>query len=156
MESDFLKTDIGRSLLPILSEAGFEEGDFLPLYNFNPSGDRSVSFTVTTYSASASFSYLRAIWNELFPAGATTHVYGSVYLAVGAGETVSLRIQNTVDNETVGELTGITTGGIKTIDVDYEPTTLDSQIKLLWQWKESPGTNSSRVDDAFISLGVKV
>jgi len=142
---------------PTLEDAGFEGGDFLPLYNFNPGSDRENSFTSTTYAGLFAFSMVQCIWNELFPAGATTHVYGSIMLStVGADETVSLRIYNGTDDEVVGELTGITATGIKTIDADYEPTTLDSRIWMRWEWKESPGANSSTVQDAFICLGVKL
>lgn len=86
----------------------------------------------------------------------TTHVFGSVMVTVGADETVSLRIYNVEDGETIGELTGITTNGIKTIDVDYEPPTVGSRTRYAWEWKESPGANATDLGDAFITLGVKL
>lgn len=151
-----------RSRLPYLSlleEAGFEQGDFLPLYSFNPPNNFSTSFTSTTYTGLASLFHVKVIWDDILPPGVTSQVLGEIYVSgIGAGETVDLRIQNTVDGETVGEITGITSSyTVFTIGpVDYTPSTTASKIPLVWQWRESPGTNSTEIQIPFISIGVRI
>jgi len=139
----------------LLARAGFEKGDFLPLYSFNPDNNLLVSFTSTTWAASHALSHYAVVWNRLLPEKATTHVYASMPLmSIGAGETVDFRLRNTTDGETIGEITGITSTGIYTVDADYEPTTTGSMIRLRWEWKETPGTNSSDIYTPFVGLGV--
>jgi len=140
-----------------LRDAGFERGDFLPLYNFTPNADFSVSFTTTSYDGNWGLSYFSAVWDQLFPPSAKTHVYASIRLnSLGAGETVSLRLRNMTDAENLGEITGITSEGMYSIDTDYEPPTTGSVTRYRWEWKEDPGANSSTVEVPIVCLGVVV
>jgi len=157
METDFLKTAKGQSILPILSDAGFEEGDFLPLYTFNANGDWEVTSTSTTYDAANTISCCWIIWDEMFPEGADVQVFGQGYIQPGADETVDLRIYNGQDGETVDEITGITSTQVVTMGpVSYTPTTTDSGIYIRWNWRTSPGTNALALDVPYTVFGVKL
>jgi len=155
--SDFLKSEIGRSLLPILSDAGFEEGGFLPLYTFNPNATTYISTTSTTWDGDADLSEFRVLWNDLFPADAEAQVFGQARVNPGAGETVDVRIQNYTDAEVIASETGITSDRMVTLGpLSYTPTTVSDILRVWWQWKVSPGTNSSNVMNAYVALGVKL
>lgn len=157
--SDFLDSDIGRSLLPILSDAGFEQGDFLPLYNFNPNAARGATFTSTTYTYNDDVSIAKVRWDKLFPSGPTPQIFGQIgWVLPGTDESVSVRIQNITDGETVGEVTGITgSNQIVVIEpVTYTPPTTSAKCMFRWEWKTDPGANSSEVRCPFITFGVKL
>jgi len=141
----------------LLAEAGFVEGDFLPLYTFSPNANASVGTTSTTYNSDPTISRADVIWGDLFPSGVESQVLGIATLVPGAGETVDVRIQNHADGETIAEETGFTgTTGVTLGPVSYTPTTTASRIDIYTEWRTSPGTNSSDLWTPQIVLGVKV
>jgi len=152
--SDLLKSDIGKALV-ILENAGFDKGDFFPLYTFNPLNSQSVSFTNTAYDFDHNLSLARVVWNHLFPGDVTdTQVMGAAYLNPGTGETLSVRIRNG-GVETVVEKTGITSAGqVQLGPVDYTPGDLTSYRNFRWEWKTDTGTNSSFISAPYIVFGV--
>jgi len=140
-----------------LKGAGFEQGDFLPLYTWNPNSLSSVSFTATTWTYDRDLMQLEIRWDKLFPAGANSYVFGQMTISPGTDESVSVRIQNRSDGETVGEVTGITSYGSVTIGpVAYTPTSTGSHIIISLEWMESPGVNSTNLILPIITLGVEV
>jgi len=141
----------------LLARAGFEKGDFLPLYNFNPNGLKSISFTDTTYAFDNGLSNCRLIWDDAFPAGVTVQIFGQAEITVGAGETVSVRIYNYTDSETIVEKTGIGSSQFVSLGpTTYTPPTTGSGIMILWEWKEDVGTNASDIKVPHTCFGVKV
>jgi len=141
----------------LLAQAGFEQGDFLPLYTFNPNDNRSVAFTSTTWASDTLLSQCYVQWNELFPPDVTAQVMGQAYISVGAGETCDFRIRNIIDDETMAELTGVTSSKeIILGPTSYTPTTTDGMLDIRWQWKESPGANSTTIFIPIMVFGVEV
>lgn len=157
MKTDFLKTAKGQSILPILSDAGFEEGDFLPLYSFGPPADWEITSTSTTYDAANTISLCWVIWDDMFPADVDVQIFGQARIDPGADETVDLRIRNGQDGETVAEITGITSTQVVTMGpVSYTPTTTDSRIYFRWNYRTSPGSNALALDVPYTVFGVKL
>lgn len=153
MASDLSKWDVLRACL---QGAGFDEGDFLPLYTFH-SFDRDHDFTNTTYTGSSIFQVVNLRWDDLFPADAVTQVYGHLYMNPGAGESVSVRYYNGEDGETMLEETGITSARQVLLGpVDYTPPTTDARIWTRYEWKTSPGSNTCTIDTPVLVLGVKL
>jgi len=141
-----------------LKEAGWEKGDFLPLYSFNPPAAWSDGFTSTTWTSYYKLTSWQFVWNDLnFPTDYTPKVMGQIHLAtVGADETVDIRLQNIVDGETIFSETGLTSGQMVTGYVTYEPTTKAARTEFKFEYKESPGVNSSTVNGPILALGVEV
>jgi len=157
MESDFLKTDIGRSLLPILSDAGFEKGDFLPLVSLTPLSDRYVGTTSTTWDGQSTFFYQNGmIWDEYFPPGSTTIVKFSLIASPGTDETLDFRMRNRTDGENLIEVTGITSETMDTWVNTYTPSTTASPLDIISEIRTDPGANSSYIKRALLVIGVKV
>jgi len=141
--------------LGLLAQAGFEQGDFLPLYTFNPNNAVYASFTSTTYTYDNNLSFLRCRWDKFFPPGSTSAVFGQIQQEPGADESVSVRIYNSTDGEVIGEVTGLTTEKVVTIEAtEYTPTTTDSEIFIRWNFKTDPGVNTSYVRLPCITFGV--
>jgi len=137
-----------------LRDAGLKEGDFLPLYTFNPNYAQSVSFTSTSWDTDPNLSNIYVDYPKLFPSEAQPQVYGQVFLVVGTDETVDLRIHEYVAGETLASVTGLTSNQMVALGpVDYFNT---GRRRLAWSWKESPGANSSKLYTPFICLGVKI
>jgi len=143
--------------LETLKDAGFEQGDYLPLYSYNQVAARSVSTTSTTYTYSADFFITAPVWVDFFPSGLTTQVKCSVRAVPGADETVDLRVRNTIDGETVAEKTGLTADNVYTFGpTTYTPTTTGSRVEIFIQWRTSPGTNSLIVEEPMMTFGVEI
>jgi len=145
-------------VLRALKELGFEHGDILPLYSFGPNARASLSFTDTSYAADDALSRYDIVWNLLFPSGDYTPlVFSTINVSsIGSGETVSVRLRNTTDGETIFEKTGITSPQMVHCTEEYTPATTDETIVLKWQWKEDVGSNSSYVAVPYLVIGLKI
>jgi len=156
-----MSSRIGDHVPPIslLKDAGFEHGDFLPLYTINPNAAWRVTSTSTTYTQTTDLGWLQCAWNDLIPwPDVNPLIYGLGRVMPGSGETVDVRIRNTTDGETVGSaVTGITADTmVKVGPVDYEPTTKDARIDIYWQYRTDPGTNALDLREPFIIVGVEL
>jgi len=140
----------------LLARAGFEKGDFLPLYTWNPNATRSTGFTSTTYTTDFDLWNAFVQWNKILPAGVKSHILIQMRVAPGTDESVDVRLYNENDGETVGEVTGITSDRTATISEDYTPTTKDAWIEFRLLFRTNPGTNSSTIYVPFGSIGVKI
>jgi len=156
--SDFLKSDIGRSLLPILSDAGFDQGDFLPIYTMGPPEVRSQSTTSTTYDNFYNHTIFWLQWSMMPLPEDNRRLYSMVRVMPGTDETVDVRWRNRTDGETIGsEITGITS--TKYVDIgpiDYTPPTTDAPVYITWQVRTDPGANSSNLQGFWGALGVEL
>lgn len=142
-----------------ISESDFvANGDYVPWYTFNANSSTSITFTDTSYAASNGLSRIEARWDTLFPSGVQPAIFATARVNnVGSGETVSLRVRNPSDSETVEEVTGITSTGMITVGpTNYQPQTTAEQVTLRWEWKEDTGSNSSSIIVPWISLGVQL
>lgn len=133
-------------------------GTFIPSYTFNTVSKREVTFSNTTFQGDDQLINTKFEWEDMFPSEVQTAVMGGVFVStVGTSETIDLEIRNTVDAETVTNLTGITTTGMQMqAPVAYTPTTTTSHTKYQWRWRESDGSNSSAVADPFLVFGILV
>lgn len=140
-----------------LKEVGFERGDFLPLYTFNPNGSHYANTTSTTYTNLLDLSRIHLIWDEMFPSGVTTQVFGQVRIEPGTDETAYARVRNASDDETIGSPVSATGVSVRTVGpLDYTPPSDSSRIMILWQFRTDPGSNSSTYVTPYITFGVKV
>lgn len=132
-----------------------QNGDFLPLYSHNPQSSTSQSFTSTSYTNSNPLSNTVLRWDNLFPTGVNAGVFGQILVVPGTGETISVRLRNTTDSETVNEVTGISSRQVVSSGpTDYAPNTTGSELQIRWEWKTDTGSNSTQVFTPHITYGV--
>jgi len=156
VESDFLNSDLGKSLLPILSDAGFEEGGFLPLLTLNAHSVRYFDTTSTTWDYDFGFIHHKGIvWNEFMPVDEAV-VKFAVGLDPGADETQDMRVYNVTDGETILEELGVTAGVNDTYVSTYAPTTKDSSIYIRAETRTDPGANASSILYPTLVFGVRL
>lgn len=157
MESDFLKSDMGRALLPILSDAGFEQGDFLPLYSWNALSAKVKSITSTTYTILGALFETRCRWDQLLPSAVQEQVLTQVQIKPGTDETADVRLYNETDGETIHEKTGITSNQVVTLGpTSYTPPTANDTLWIALEGRTNPGANSTDFWESSVTLGVKL
>lgn len=155
MESDFLNSDQGRSLLPILSEAGYEEGDFLPLLSMGSPDVRISSTTSTTYVRADELTFYWLKWDNIPVPSESMRIYSTARVYPGTDETVDVRWYNLHASETLAEKTGIT--GDQMVEfgpLSYTPPRTDLTYGYTWEIRTSPGTNASELQGFYMAFGV--
>jgi len=149
-------TRLPNYLKPYLKDAGWEEGDFLPVMTF--SEPTTGSTTSTTYDYLTGVIDVRAIaWDTYLPSGGTTQVALSCRVAPGAGETLDIAVENYTDDENALEETGITSEDVNHLvgPVDYTPPT-KTGVRLITKARTDPGSNSSEISEVSFIIGVKL
>lgn len=141
-----------------LRQAGYQEGDFLPVVGFGPF-KLDQSFTNTSYDHVRNLLTTRLRWDELpIPDGASTQVFLQCQVNPGSEETVSVRVYNPTDSETVAEETGLSTSFemVTLGPVDYTPTTTSSDLTLQPEVKTDAGSSSCEIVTPYLGVGVKI
>ncbi|MDS0279993.1 hypothetical protein NDI85_19600 [Halomicroarcula sp. S1AR25-4] len=132
-------------------------GSRISLAQFHPQGQRAFSTTSTTYTSSVNQFEPQPTWDLLGPSNATTSVYWAVYVGVGSGETVDIRLFNADDNETIVERTGITSSGWRAIGpTDYRPQSDSRRIGIRAEIRTDPGSNSSTLTAPQMNIGLEL
>ncbi|QIO25423.1 hypothetical protein [Haloarcula sp. JP-L23] len=132
-------------------------GARISLAQFHPQGQRSFSTTSTTYTSSVNQFEPQPTWDLLGPANATTSVYWAVYVGVGSGETVDIRLYNADDSETILDRTGITSSGWRAIGpTNYRPTSDSRRIGIRAEIRTDPGSNSSTLTAPQMNIGLEL
>lgn len=131
-------------------------GDFLALATYDMGAVRTFSTSSSGYDGSDDFGRWNLVWDDLFPADATTAVSGVIVALPGTDVTQEVRLQNVSDGETIFEETGITsTSVIEFSPTQYRPTTDSGRILVQWETKVETGSNSAEIRDAFAAAGVQ-
>lgn len=131
-------------------------GDYVERRSF-AAFSRSFSTTSTSYTSDVTQFDVQLTWDHVIPANGQGAFNYECQVSPGTDETVDIRLQNTVDVETMGEITGITTAGSLTIGPsNYTPTTRTGVIKLEAQIRNSNGANSSTLRRPQGGVGVQV
>lgn len=131
----------GRRSSGLVQASGWGTGDFMPLVWLFQNDSWS---DVDDAYGSAGDRQTTIQWDHIAPAGVQTEVV-LTYDAVPNGDSLSVRVYNPTDGETVIEETGVSTAGLRTVGpVDYSPTTTNSAITLGGAVKNAD--NSTRVD----------
>jgi hypothetical protein len=135
-----------------------ESGDFLAVGpSWGPNSQRTFSTTSTTYVDSGDVFFVDTRWDRFAPTGAQTAVFGEFRVSPGSGESVSVRLRNAGDGETIFETTGLSGSDQSRFPLEnYTPTTTGGRIFLRYQIKTDPGSNSSSLFQPKAHAGVQL
>jgi hypothetical protein len=128
-----------------LRQAGYEEGDIIPLIATTPPQDRQASTTSTSFVVVANTGQSIIPWDSLSP---NTNLKAgiAVRLLPGAGETITAGFQNETDGEEVVTVTG--EAGAVSLEFSgfqaYTPSTTSTPVRISFKHKVDQGNNSSR------------
>ena len=116
---------------------------------------RSRSTTSTSYDRDRDYFVYRPAWNQIEPTNAKTSVLFCCLAVPGTDESMSVRLHNTTDSETIVEQTGITSTTDITQMTSYSPTSknrpfIDVEIKT------DTGNNASELRETRAVVGVQV
>lgn len=137
--------------------AGYSSGDLLMPLQPGISTVRTVDFTTTSYGTTGR-ELFSARFNpaDVFPSSAQLRAHLAFGLTPGTDETVSVRVQDVTESETVIEITGITSFKTAISKVsDYNPSTLDTPRSYRLEVKADNGNNSSTIRAPVVVFGVK-
>ena len=126
-----------------LKDAGYNDGDILPVTGISTQSRRSSSTTSTTFVTETTLHDSLSHWGRLVPV-TNAFVALSVRFNSDTGETPTGRIYNSTDDEEVLSVTG-NAGAITDIFTPwqgYQPPTTGDPIQLIYQHKTDTGTNS--------------
>jgi len=140
-----------------LNDAGFSEGDILPVSTIATVDNRQKTVSSASFQRDPS---LFSVFTLLKRFGPIDNLYFSIFLRLepGSGETVTGRIQNVTDGETVVTVSG-DQGSITNEHTPwkkYRPTTVNDSILIRYEHKTEPATNSSNSQDVAVSIGVEL
>jgi hypothetical protein len=141
----------------LLRQAGYEEGDVLWIAGSSEGNSPSINTTSTTYTGDVNFGVQLVEWDTLVgDRQGVGMMYGDV--RVGTDETVDIRLQNTVDGETVAEATGFTSDFPRKVagPTNYTPTTTGAPVPLEAQVRTNPGNNSAVFSVVYTAIGVRL
>jgi len=138
-----------------LREMGYESGDIVWGPSYGPTASRDISTSSTDYVSSTDTHRHQAQWDLLFPSAATTVVTMSAVVFPGS-ESLSLRVRNDTDGETMVEETGITSQkNLQMTPAKYTPTTTADGIQFNAEIKSDTG-NSVLASDFNVVFGVEL
>jgi len=138
----------------LLTQAGYDSLDVIPLYVVNQTQFRSRGTTSTTFANQPAFLSTTLQPDQLTPDG-QLQASLAVSAAPGNGEALSVRMINNTDSDplTTTEITTSSSGLVSSNFGRYEPPTTDTPIRLFIQLKTQPGNNSSKVFDPTLVIG---
>lgn len=130
-------------------------GEVLPIASYSPPASRSSGVSNSSFSTDFDLGLFFVDWDSL-PAGQKA-VGISMGLAAGTDETVTARFFNDTDSE---ELTSVASAQTSQTPVwsgweEYTPTTT-SGIRVRFEHKTEPGTNSGTSTAPTLQIGMKV
>jgi hypothetical protein len=142
----------------LLSDAGYSEGDVLPIFTHTMNdSDAFYTFTDTSYTTYNRIMSLIFQPSELHPNLEELRYSFSALLDPATGDTTSVRVWNWTDSESVVSTSTDTQDDFVTTGwTEYTPTTTDSPIAFVGQAKTSDGTESDSVTGFSFRVGVQL
>lgn len=139
----------------LLRQAGYETGDRVVVQRLSAENATAPSTSSTSFVSIPGLLRGFVQWDEIVPASAQTQVALKARLQPGTDETLTARVRNLPDGETVGNTVSASAiSNENTGFVDYTPTTTGTPIRLEAQHSTSPGTNSSTTVDLSLEIAV--
>lgn len=141
----------------LLRQAGYETGDTTVLERMGADDAAAPSTTSTTFVSIPGLLRGFVQWDELVSSDVQAQVSIKARLQPGTDETLTARVRNLTDGETVGNtLETNSNANLSTGFVDYTPTTTANPIRLEAQHKTVDGVNSSTTVDLSLEIGVQL
>lgn len=147
---------MGFDTKDILREAGYSEGDFLPIYTAANGGFTRITTSSSSYVSSGNNLRQETDYDNLFPSGAQPAVLLTATINPGSGEEAFIQVTQDDGSDPIpgSELSTTTLESISTGWVEFSP--ISGVGAVLCEVKTEPGSNSSTFDNFAVTYGVKL
>jgi hypothetical protein len=148
---------MGFDRTDLLQQAGYSEGDVVPVVSLGAEQADGQDTTSTTFTVLGNLTDTHITWDAVIPPDAQGVVRHIGLGNPGTDETLDTRVSNVTDSEGTATVTGITS--TETFDsgwTEYTPTTTSAPIRVMTGARTNPGANSSSILRQTVLVGVQL
>lgn len=148
---------MGFDQADLLRQSAYSPGDVVPLVTLNDHSGGGTDTTNTSFTgANIRGAHILRL-DRIAPSGAQLVASMAADLRPGTDETYDVRYRDLTNNDTIAEITDVTTNQFVQSDwTAYTPSDPDNAGFITVQHRTDPGTNPSNISDNALLIGVQL